>query len=246
VVLLPDWQRAPASIRLGYSPLLGASTQGAVVVQPDARIEVDVGGTIELTSGGGIWSRGDLVAPAGRIALDVVAAGSFLTYLPHQTIRVAAGSTLAAGGAFLAQPDSLGYRRGVVLAGGVVEIDAARGFLVLEDGSGIDVGGAAAVLDLPRSSPDRLEPVLVTSDAGSVVLSAAEGGVIAGAIRGLPATGVDPATVRAVTPRTRIPVASRSVTDRSCSRASSRSQTSISAMRRRRCWRGDSCSRRSR
>lgn len=157
-------------------------------VGENALIQVDPQGSITLSATQQLTVLGSLVAPAGNIVLaqptaqpadslsgkDVFEAGRSIFLGEH--------SRLLASGYYRDQPNASGLRKGEVLDGGTVTIDAAKGYLIAQRGSSIDVSGVGATLDLVNES--GLAPRLIGSNGGAISLSAREGMLLEGGLSG--------------------------------------------------------------
>ena len=198
-VLLPDFARAPTSLsvdtrRRGTTKI--ADQDAILRIGTGARVETQVGGTIALSADTDIVIDGSLVTPAGTIslALDRPSDTNELGYRPNQAIRLGPESQLNAFGASRVRPlptqPGPPLRQGEVLSGGRVDLRAQRGYIVTAPGSLIDVSGTTQVLDLPIGAQGQPVPVTVAGAAGEINLTAAEGMVLGGELRGRPG-GVD-------------------------------------------------------
>jgi filamentous hemagglutinin family protein len=174
---LPDWLRNPVSITLKQ---VGKGT-GSLTVGLGADIKVDPGAAINLTSDSQLTILGTLDAPAGTINLTL---NSPLTSYNNASILLGSGSELLASGAVIMTPNAQGLSLGQVLSGGTINLNSNM-FVVTQQGSVMDVSGAAANLDLPqlqsgmvvyRSSP-------VAGNAGSISITATEGALLGGSMR---------------------------------------------------------------
>src|SRR5262249_24194219 len=71
VVDLPNELPRPANLTLAFSRQFGTTGSETISVQPGARIALDTGGSLSISSEGSVWVRGDLSAPAGDISLSI-------------------------------------------------------------------------------------------------------------------------------------------------------------------------------
>ena len=175
---LPDYLRDPGSLALAT---LGR-IHGDLAIGTGAFLGVDPGGSISLTSQRSIRVDGTLQAQGGTIAIRQPAADALKDeYQADRAIWLGASARLLAQGYARIAPSASGLRRGTVHGGGRVDIDAAKGYLVTEAGSLIDVTGATATLDLVS------QPVVggsrVGSAGGAVTLAAREGMLLDGGYR---------------------------------------------------------------
>ena len=185
VVLLPENLRSPLQLDL-------TGTSG-VTLETGSSITVDKGSTVNLAAtAGSIFVDGAINAPAGNINLSIVPL-SGLEYDPAQTIWLGAhAGLLALGDTRLNPVDVIGRRSGSVLDGGNVTVNAERGTVILEKGAMIDVSGTHAQLDLlqPTTSGVGLNYAATTigSNAGKIAITAAEGIVLDGNMKGFAGT----------------------------------------------------------
>jgi filamentous hemagglutinin family protein len=171
--LLPDWQRAPASISLSASNLLKVDLGAVVKVDPTA--------SIKLSAGNQLTVLGTLDAPAGIINLSLT--GTNPNYMPTSSIWLGSQSELLSQGDFLqTQPTSKNLTQGQVLNGGQINISSGNGFVVAQKGSLLDVSGSSANVDLPQLSSGILtyQRNHVSGGAGSISIQTSEGGFLDG------------------------------------------------------------------
>jgi hypothetical protein len=159
--------------------------RGDVRVDAGARIRVSPQGEITLIAKNQLTLLGSLEAPAGRITLRQTTLldgeENIDNFDPGRSVFLGTGSRLLATGYSLALPDAQGLRKGRVLDGGEVVIEAGKGYLIQQADSLIDVSGTAATLDLPGIS--GLRPVAVASNGGGITLTAREGMLLEGGLR---------------------------------------------------------------
>ncbi|MDO9104717.1 MAG: filamentous hemagglutinin family protein [Methylovulum sp.] len=166
------------------------SSSKDVRLETGSKILGDKEAAITLKStAGGIFVDGLVDAPSGSINLSINA-NPGLQYNPAQAIWLGQHGSLRATGTTRMNPlDASGRRTGEVLDGGDITLNAQRGYVVLKQGSQIDVSGTHAVLDLPvndgSGSGIRYEPVSVGSNAGKIALTTAEGAVLDGGLKGV-------------------------------------------------------------
>ncbi len=136
-------------------------------------IQTDANGSVELNSDTSIFVDGTINTPAGNISLNINLAKIDLGFFPSQEVWLGAHSQLLARGVFKSQLNTSGLITGDVLAGGKVELNANRGYLISSLGSKIDVSGTSKTLDFLEGR--RKVSRNVASDAGSISLAAGEG-----------------------------------------------------------------------
>ena len=180
---LPEHLRKPVDLTLkSLSKNVNLETGSEILADKEAT--VSLGSTV-----GSIYVDGLITAPAGAINLDIKADPG-VEYDATQTIWLGEHAALQAAGASRMNPlDAAGRRTGEVLDGGEVTFKAQRGYVITELGSQIDVSGARTVLDLPVNDGGatgfHFAATEVGSNAGSIALTAAEGAVLDGSLKGL-------------------------------------------------------------
>ncbi|KJV07434.1 hypothetical protein VZ94_04710, partial [Methylocucumis oryzae] len=178
---LPDY------LRNGVDLSLTALTD--LKLETGSRIQADNNATIALqTSAGGIFVDGAISAPSGAINM-AIKADSGLEYDASQAIWLGEHAELSTAGAVVTHPSNgLGFRAGEVLAGGEINLTTERGYIILEQGSKLDVSGTQAEFDLTvadnSTSGFHYQATTVGSDAGKITLSASEGAVLDGQLTG--------------------------------------------------------------
>ncbi|MCL5059412.1 MAG: hypothetical protein M1449_02125, partial [Candidatus Thermoplasmatota archaeon] len=183
LLALPADYRAPTRVSLTTSNF----SRGDIRVGEGASIRVDPEGEIALSANRQLTVLGTLEAAAGHIVLkQPELAGNEHTEIanfdPGRSIFLGANSQLLATGYYRAEPDAQNLRKGEVLDGGSVEIEAAKGYLVTQQGSVIDVSGTEATLDIV--GPSGLAATPVASNGGAITLAAREGMLLEGALSG--------------------------------------------------------------
>jgi filamentous hemagglutinin family protein len=182
---LPDYLKGSSAFTATAQrvPLAAAGT-GNVSVGEGAKIVVDNGGTISLTADSNLQVAGDLVARGGNVQLSLLApaAANERGYDATQAIRIAATGLLDASGVAETWIDDAGRRKGEVLAGGSVAINADRGFVLAAEGARVGVAGATATLDV--TGRGGVQPLRVDSDAGLLSIETAEGGFFNASVDG--------------------------------------------------------------
>lgn len=196
-----DKQVLPEHLRLATDLTLAATSgrtgatnknNGNLTLDAGASIRTDAGAAVKLAASRQLTVGGEIAAPAGSITLategvDIEA----LEFDDNQSIWLQSSARLAAGGDVRATPTDNGLRAGEVLNGGVIELNASRGYLVTEAGSLLDVSGASGVFDLPQEQGAGFvyRPVTVAGNAGVVRLLSREGMLLDGAYRAGAAAG---------------------------------------------------------
>ena len=182
-----DWAIVPERPSSGPRDIPNVS--GSIMIGKGATVDVDAGGVIDLSARHDVDVDGGLTAHGGTINLTTQkpAADTGLT----SRVRVGSGGTLDASGVVLVNAHATPTngptgrvvpRVGDVLAGGTVALNGSDAtFIIADDGSRIDVSGAADTFDLPTASrrlngvTADVEPTAVWSDAGSMVFGASAG-----------------------------------------------------------------------
>lgn len=183
---LPDYLRAPVDLRLESKRSSDSAELDAdLVIAAGAAINADAGANIALRSDRMLTVEGAVHAPAGTITLNLGDRTTDRGLFPDKAIWLGPNAVLAAPAAVRLTPHALGLRQGEVLDGGRVTLRAGRGLVVTAPGSLIDVGGAAASLDLVRQSAGggAYQEAAVAGAAGDIRIEAAEGVILAGGLR---------------------------------------------------------------
>lgn len=146
--------RQRQAVDVDLSARQGTAQTGDLVIGTQARIELDPGATLTLDGLNQVDINGLLRANGGTI-----------TATSDRGVRVGEAATLDVSGIARTYPDSRGLTQGEVLAGGTIDLKAAR--VVAENGSRMDVSGAAPVrLDVPNEHGGLGRQV--GSDAGTL------------------------------------------------------------------------------
>ena len=175
--LLPDYLRRPVNLDLS-----GVD----VSVAAGAHVTGDPGAALQMRATRQLVIDGAIDLPGGSLDLRLLPTLVIDQFLPAQGVWFGSGARIDLSGAVLHTPNDLGIRTGTLLEGGSVVVRADRGYVVTQPGSLIDVSGAAAELDIlsQRGQTIGTTPIRVWSAAGSIDLTAAEGMVLGGTLRG--------------------------------------------------------------
>ncbi|WP_262963882.1 filamentous haemagglutinin family protein [Methylobacter psychrophilus] len=181
IVELPEHLRNPLQLTLDGNT--------GVTVEAGSHVMLDKGSVMTIQSSiGSIFVDGQLQADAGQIKLAILPLAG-LEYDAKQTIWLGEHAKILAQGATRMNiPDILGRRTGEVLNGGEISFDAQRGAVVLTEGSLLDVSGTSGQLDILQSTKNvgvNYAEQIIASDAGKIQLTAAEGIVLDGTLRGI-------------------------------------------------------------
>ena len=181
IVLLPEHLRSPVNLNL-------TGTTG-VAIETGSSINADKGSTVGLkVSAGSIFVDGAIQAAGGNINLNIDTATG-LEYDAKQSIWLGENALLSVKGDTRLNPVNVqGQRTGSVMDGGKVSLNGTRGYVIMQNGSLIDVSGTNAVLDINQAGTSgshyNVVATDVASNAGAVSIKAAEGIVLDGTIQG--------------------------------------------------------------
>ncbi|MGY3621410.1 filamentous haemagglutinin family protein [Bradyrhizobium sp. USDA 10063] len=192
-----DLEASQALLTVGLYAITKTGAIGTLLMGTDSEIAVDAGGSVSLSAAGRVEVGGTIIAPGGTIRLaisETAAAAPGLVFAPDRAVWLTSDARLLAQGTTALNPNAFGLRTGAVLDGGSVVLDASwNGYVVTEAGSLIDVSGASGVLDLPvtsgagvnllRTARFGTTPTAVWSNAGSITISAHDGGYLEGSYR---------------------------------------------------------------
>jgi filamentous hemagglutinin len=189
-----------------------SAARGHVEIGRNAIIEVDPLGSIAIESGRRVTVLGGLSAPGGAITIGNVPPGSNDTFESDVSVWIGSTARIFAQGVAQSRRNSLGFFTGVVHDGGRISINAAKGSVVLEAGSVLDVSGVVSGTTTAGLRGPRVEDVVdvpvtgvtgvtangvtvadlsyrrtaVASAAGEIRLVAREGIIADGAFRAAP------------------------------------------------------------
>ncbi|MGZ8252372.1 MAG: filamentous hemagglutinin N-terminal domain-containing protein, partial [Methylophilaceae bacterium] len=200
-VTLPDYLRSSTSLSLATRSPESLGTQeftqsgvsgGSIVVETGAKINVDSNGrradgtgpSIELSAWDNqIYMDGTLKALGGDIALTMNGNPSSETieFNAAQAIWLGEHASLLASGYVRTKPDPNRLRVGTVYDAGNITLGAAKGYIVAESGSIMDVSGASAIFDVRNIN--RYTPTNVASNGGDISLIAREGMLLDGTFK---------------------------------------------------------------
>ncbi|MEQ1544767.1 filamentous haemagglutinin family protein [Methyloglobulus sp.] len=180
---LPDYLRKPVDLTLktGYHGLIKLATDSKILGDKEANINLTAGAL------GSIYVDGLIDAPGGSIGLASGEGEANKSEYNNGAIWLGRhGSLQARGTTRLNPPDALNRRTGKVLDGGKVTLASNTGYVVLEQGSNIDVSGTKATLDVLSDDPSgiRTPATEIGSNAGTIALTATEGAVFDGKLIG--------------------------------------------------------------
>lgn len=174
---LPDQNRAAVNLTLRADSV----ASGDVQVANGAGVVLEPGATLTLQAGHRVAVEGTLQALGGRINVNL-GGSTNEDFDPTSAIVVGAQGRLLAHGTTNTYRNGTGLVQGTVLDGGTVAFNASTGYVVLQEGSVVDVSGAAPVwLDTLNAHGGMGH--WVGSGAGQVSVTAREGVVLDGTLR---------------------------------------------------------------
>ncbi|HSX95626.1 MAG TPA: filamentous hemagglutinin family protein [Hydrogenophaga sp.] len=153
---------------------------GTVVLGAGSRIEADPGATVTMEARDAILIDGTVRAQGGRIVATLDrSSGQVNTPTNVNPIFIGSQAELDVSGTFVPYTDASGSRLARRFDGGTIELNAQTGYVITQQGSTLNVSGAAPrTLDLPTAS-GGLGRTLGT-DAGTVRIHAEEGAILDG------------------------------------------------------------------
>lgn len=176
-----DELRRAASVSLKSGTYLGQTS--TLSIDPGASLEVDPGAKVGLSASGQLNISGRVSAPGGSITATLEKDVNSLAYSSSDALRIGADASLSVAGVARVFADAKGLRKGDVLPGGTISLNAVTGFLIADTGASLDVSGAAPVtLDLRNAQGGF--GVQLAGDAGRVSVSAREGLVFDATVNG--------------------------------------------------------------
>ncbi|RJP70076.1 MAG: filamentous hemagglutinin N-terminal domain-containing protein [Comamonadaceae bacterium] len=173
-----DRNRQAANLTLGADGAL----LGNVVLETDSQIRADDRATITFNAGNRIEVHGQVHAAGGTISANLTPLVPEEGQEQRSSIWLGSRAVLDAAGAARTYADNQGGQSGEVLAGGTVNLNAQRGFVVSEANSLVTVSGAAPVrLDVPNEAGGAGR--MVGSDAGTINIAAHDGVMLDGTLQ---------------------------------------------------------------
>lgn len=184
LALLPEALRTPTALTLTAA----GTVFGDLLIDRSAELRVEAASQITLSAGNQLTMLGSLAAPAGRITLSTAdpvdpTRGGPRDYGAAQSIWLGAKSRIDARGVARVVTGLDGLRRGEVLDGGNVTIDARTGYVVQQPGSHVDVSAVAAELDIVPRAYATPVATIVAGSAGAIDIRAQEGVLLGGSLR---------------------------------------------------------------
>ena len=180
VTLLPEHQRQAGQLTLAstlYTPVAPAQAR----IEQGAIVATDAGGAITVSSMGRLFVDGTLQASGGKVQLSLQKPEGNQGFFANEVLWLGSHAVLDASGDVVQQPNALGLRQGTILSGGTISLQAARGYVIAERGSSLDVSGTSTQLDI-QGADGRYQLHSIGSNAGTINVSAAEGAVLEGSM----------------------------------------------------------------
>ncbi len=174
----------PAQQRPAQLALAADLPGGTVSIEPGVLIDAGTGGRIAISAGQRLLVDGELRAAAGAVSMslrDASLTGSTVEDFIARTVHLGDQARVDVSGTSTVQTDARGLRRGDVLDGGSVVLNAPRGTVAIAPGALIRADGAADTVDIgPAGSTTRVE---LASAAGTVSLAAQQGLLVDGTLQ---------------------------------------------------------------
>jgi filamentous hemagglutinin len=158
----------------------------SVLMASGASLNLPVGSKLSMNGRILVSVEGNLLAPGGQINLATDNLGKDFGYRPDGGIRIGNGATLDVAGVAVPKYGSAIANLGDVRAGGSVSLLAggSSGSVQFDESAKVVLSGASATFDTAykQGSVTRYKPTLVASDAGSLTVSAVQGGFFGGTV----------------------------------------------------------------
>ncbi|SFW38994.1 filamentous haemagglutinin family protein [Nitrosovibrio sp. Nv17] len=179
-VRLDDLVRAPVNLHLAAESIADSDGTGDLLIGAGASIEADPRARVTLAAKHLLEIQGSIHAPGGRVTATLDHDEN-INFNAGNSIWLGKKAVLDVSGVALTYLDSQRLTQGEVLDGGSVTLDARYGYVIAEEGSRVDVSGAAPVrLDILNQAGGLGQ--WVGSDAGSLEISAREGVMLDGVL----------------------------------------------------------------
>jgi len=178
---VPPLQQQRA-VRLSLSSDLPS---GVVGIDPGVQIDAGTRGEVSLSAGRQILVDGSLRAAGGSVRMSLgpaplSGAGATVENFAARAIHLGDSARVDVSGTSTAVTDARGVRRGEVLDGGSVLLNAPLGTVAIAPGASIRAGGAVDALDIgPAGATRRVD---VASAGGTVSIAAQQGLFVDGSV----------------------------------------------------------------
>ena len=175
------FQRLP--MQLTFSTGLAAATSesaaaaGNLSVGTGSVVSAEPGSTMTMSTLGSLLINGMVVTHGGNISVIVrnPPTEQDAGYIADQRLVLGAGAVLDVSGVGIDKPSDSGLLSANILAGGSVSLLANRGYITLDQGSRVDISGAAAAIDIATGIAGKpYQRSIVGSAAGTVLVRAPE------------------------------------------------------------------------
>ncbi|MFD0911934.1 filamentous haemagglutinin family protein [Methylophilus luteus] len=187
VTTLPDYARAPTSIKLNAGDKFTLNSNASIVTDAPTR-SGGATGDVTISSKGQMTILGDIIAPSANIQLAVTGQPGNVN-LPNaqfdNTLSLFVGSdaTISAKATYTAPPSADGtLKNRQLIDAGKISLKTDNGVLILKEGSKIDVSGTSGLVDLPTATGYTRQQV--DANAGTISLAARDGMALDGALTG--------------------------------------------------------------
>jgi filamentous hemagglutinin family protein len=171
---LPAYERSAENLSLSSTSAGSSDPYADLTIAAGARLTLDPGASISLSSDSRIFDNGEIRAPGGTVSLTLTTARDPAL---DEGIWLGAGAIIDTSGSVTYSPNSMGLTTGTVYGGGSITLDAQQGFLYTSPTSLLNASGYAASLYVPTNSASSApyEKVDSAGSAGAISLTAAAG-----------------------------------------------------------------------
>lgn len=188
-ILLPEGLRTPSSLSFSAVPE-EASQVGSLTVLANTILRTDAAninarvGAINLEASRQLTMLGSLFAPAGDITLALRGEVDQVPYDNQQSIWIGPNAVISATGQYVRSGNTVPHLLDAkVLNGGKITVEAEKGFVVVSEGSVMDVSGAAGEVDV-LTVRNNTQRQMQYGAAGTIAITAREGMVLDGEMLG--------------------------------------------------------------
>jgi filamentous hemagglutinin family protein len=184
-LIVPDAiDRTPATISLAARMVSPNATQSAfndtagdLRIGQGAILQADPQSRFSLSSLGSLFIDGSIVARGGAvtIGLGTPNATQDAGYLEQQRVQIGSSAVIDVSGTTLYRPNDLGLLTGKSVSAGTIDLVSARGSIVAEAGSLLDMSGGSSVFDIATGVKERpYERQAIGGAGGSLTVRAPE------------------------------------------------------------------------